>query len=149
MGTASTGGSTAGSPLMSAMNDLATLADRVMRETTNKDEDGASVAYDEFRAQFANTENDLKAKNAEAQAHIEDAMHEVRDAMAVKDWVKAQAAATELQNEVNDAIRELGAMTNTLPTSGNSTLLLTGLLLAGAALLLMGLGTTLRRRTVR
>jgi hypothetical protein len=150
VGAASTGGTTAGSPLMTAMNDLATLADRVQREATNKDADGTTIAYDEFHTLFARTENDLKAKNAEAQAHIEDAMHEVRDAIAVKDWTKAAAAATELQNEVNDAIRELGAMTNTLPTSGNGSLLLTGLLLAGAALLLLGLGTTLRRRsTVR
>jgi hypothetical protein len=76
-------------------------------------------------------------------------MHEVRDALAAGDWTKAQAAATELQNEVNDAIRELGALTTALPTSGNGSLPLAALLLAGAALGLLTLGATLRRRAVR
>lgn len=149
MGGAAMTGTTASSPLMTGMNQIKSATDNIIREVTNKDMDGATVAYDEFHTLFAANENDLKARNAEAQAHIEDAMHEVRDALAVSDWVKAAAAATELQNEVNDAIRELGAMTNTLPTSGNAGLPLAALLLAGMGLGLLALGTTLRRRTVR
>jgi uncharacterized protein with NRDE domain len=140
---------TASSPLMTAMNQLKSATDDILRETTNKDKDGAQRAYDAFHTLFATNENDLKAKNAEAQAHIEDAMHDVRDAIAAGDWPKAQAAATELQNEVNDAIRELGALTTALPTSGNGSLPLAALLLAGAALGLLTLGATLRRRAVR
>jgi uncharacterized protein with NRDE domain len=149
MGGAAGTGSTASSPLMTAMNQLAAATGDLVRETTNKDTDGAQRAYDAFHTLFATNENDLKAKNAEAQAHIEAAMHEVRDALAAGDWPKAQAAATELQNEVNDAIRELGALTNTLPTSGNGSLPLAAWLLAGAALGLLALGATLRRRAVR
>ena len=142
-------GTTTSSPLMTAMNQLAAATGDLIRETTNKDTDGAQRAYDAFHTLFATNENDLKAKNPDAQAHIETAMHEVRDAIAADDWPKAQAAATELQNEVNDAIRELGALTNTLPTSGNGSLPLAALLLAGAALGLLTLGATLRRRAVR
>lgn len=147
VGTADT--SSAASPLMTAMHQLAAATGDLVRETTNKDNDGAQQAYDAFHTLFAANENDLKAKNPEAQAHIEDAMHEVRDALAAGDWTKAQAAATELQNEVNDAIRELGTTTTALPTSGNGSLPLALLLLAGAALSLLALGTGLRQRAIR
>lgn len=147
VGTADT--SSAASPLMTAMHQLAAATGDLVRETTNKDKDGAQQAYDAFHTLFAANENDLKAKNPEAQAHIEDAMHEVRDALAAGDWTKAQAAATELQNEVNDAIRELGTTTTALPTSGNGSLPLALLLLAGAALSLLALGTGLRQRAIR
>jgi hypothetical protein len=147
VGTADT--SSAASPLMTAMHQLAAATGDLVRETTNKDKDGAQQAYDAFHTLFAANENDLKAKNPEAQAHIEDAMHEVRDTLAAGDWTKAQAAATELQNEVNDAIRELGTTTTALPTSGNGSLPLALLLLAGAALSLLALGTGLRQRAIR
>lgn len=147
VGTADT--SSAASPLMTAMHQLAAATGDLVRETTNKDNDGAQQAYDAFHTLFAANENDLKAKNPEAQAHIEDAMHEVRDNLAAGDWTKAQAAATELQNEVNDAIRELGTTTTALPTSGNGSLPLALLLLAGAALSLLALGTGLRQRAIR
>ena len=42
-----------------------------------------------------------------------------------------------------------GALTTALPTSGNGSLPLAALLLAGAALGLLTLGVTLRRRAVR
>lgn len=150
MGTAATTGNTgAMSALMDAMKSLQASAADLVRETGNKDKAGAQEAFNEFHTLFAANEDALKAKNAEAQAHIDAAMTEAGDAITAGDWVKAAAAATETQNEVNDAIRELGAMTNSLPTSGNGTLPLTVLLLTISGLALLGAGTTLRRRTAR
>ena len=130
------------------MDTLKSTAADLQRETKNADKEGSQAAYTAFHDAFAANENDLKAKNAEAQAHIEDAMHEVRDALAAGDLAKASTAATEVVNEVNDAIGEMSAATSSgaLPNGGVATSPVLALVLVVASLLLVFAGTALRRR---
>jgi LPXTG-motif cell wall-anchored protein len=146
--TTSSSGSSSGS-MSGVLTSLKTAAADVQREAQNNDKDGAQRAYDEFHTLFAANENDIRAKNAEAQAHIEEAMHEVRDAIQAGDLTKAATASTELVNEVNDAANELAADADTdeaLPSTGNS-MMIELLTLAGASLALVGAGIVVRRRT--
>jgi hypothetical protein len=141
------GGAT--SAMSTAMTQLQNAANDLIRETGNQDKDGAQEAYNEFHTLFAANEDAIKAANAEAQAHIEAAMHEVNDALTAGDWTKASAAAKELAQEISDAMGEMGMSTNTLPTTGNGSLLLALLLLAGGAGGLLVAGGALRRRAAR
>lgn len=143
LGSASSSQTSSTGTMGAAMKSLQAAAARVQTEVKNKDMDGSTVAYDEFHTVFAANENDIKAKNAEAQANIETAMHEVRDALAVGDFTKAGTAADELVGEVNDATKELAALD--LPQSGNGDLLVIALVLAAFALTLTFAGARLRR----
>jgi hypothetical protein len=107
--------------LMATVDKLKSAAMDVQRETKNKDVTGSQAAYDEFHTLFAANEEAIKEKNAEAQEHIEEAMHEVRDALQAKDFTKASAAADELVKEVTDAAAELSGATSTSTTSTTST----------------------------
>jgi hypothetical protein len=140
-----------GAGLSDTMSSLATLANDLVRETTNKDADGSSVAYDEFHTAFAANEDAIKAKNASAQANIETAMHEVRDAIAVKDWTKAQAAANELVDTVREATEMVSGASggDSLPTSGSGTMLFVVAILSMLALGVVSLGAAARRKAAR
>jgi hypothetical protein len=150
-GNSSGSGAEASGDMASTMNSLKAAAADVQREAKNNDKDGAQRAYDEFHTLFAANENAIKAKNAEAQEHIEAAMHEVRDAITAGDFTKAATAADELVKEVRDVEAELAAMTTNadLPTSGNSFSFVVLLALTGAALTLLAGGASLRRRVTR
>jgi hypothetical protein len=120
----------------------------VKRETTNNDKDGSQRAYDDFHTLFASIETDIKAKNPEAQEHIEAAMHEVRDSIQTGNLTEAATASQELVNEVNDASNELAdaETEEALPTAGGS-MTIALLTLAGAALAMVAIGALVRRRT--
>jgi hypothetical protein len=146
--TGSTG--TTSSSLSTAMNTLASQANDLVRETGNKDKAGAQAAYDAFHTTFAANEDAVKAKNASAQANIEAAMHEVRDALAAGDWTKASAASNELVDTVKEANDMLSGASggSSLPNGGGGDSLLSlGVSLAVFALGLLGFGVIIRRRT--
>ncbi len=139
-----------------AMSKLQTQAHDLVRETINKDSDGSQRAYDAFHETFAANENDIKAKNPEAQMKIEDAMHEVRDAIKAGDFAKAATAADELEKEVKDAMGEMSIMSSpsmgggdNMPGTGAADLPLTLAALSGLGLTLTLAGTALRRRTAK
>ena len=143
-------GGGAGGPGGAAVDALAKLqpaAADLLRETTNKDKDGSQRAYDAYHALFAANEDAIRAQNTEAWQRLENAMNEVRDALAAGDLTKAAAAANELQTEVNDAMREMGGTANSLPTSGNGSLPLLLGALAGLAMALLIGGLRLQRST--
>ena len=136
------------SDLMPAMDKLQDAAMDVQSETKLKDKDGSQKAYNDFHTVFAANEVAIKAKNPDAQAHIEEAMHEVRDALTANDLGKAGAAADELLKEVNDATSEIRGTTNdVLPKGGSSAFPLEALAVLSAALTLLFAGMVLRRRT--
>src|SRR5439155_752925 len=142
--------SQANTSMLDTMNELKAAAVDVQRETKNADKDGATQAYNHFHTLFAANEDAIKAKSADAQAHIEAAMHEVNDGVTAGDFTKAATAADELVNEVNDAYNEMGGTsTGSLPTSGSGEIILMLYALSAASLALVFAGTTLRRRTVR
>ncbi|HEX9990104.1 MAG TPA: hypothetical protein VGE45_16725 [Chloroflexia bacterium] len=114
------GGSGAAMSLNDAITKLQAEAGDLVRETTNKDKEGSQRAYDEFHETFAANEEAIKAKNAEAQEHIEEAMHEVRDGIQAGDFTKASAASNELVSEVNDAARELGVSSAPASNTGSA-----------------------------
>jgi hypothetical protein len=147
MGGATTNSSSGNSALASALQQMQTAAADLVRETTNKDKEGSQRAYDAYHAVFAANEDAIRAQNMEAWQHLENAMHEVRDALAAGDLSKAATAANELQTEVNDAMREMGGTANSLPTSGNGTLILMLGALAGFAMALLIAGLRLQRST--
>jgi hypothetical protein len=142
--------STTGNPtsagLADAMTRLQTAAADVQRETTNADPEGAQNAYNDFHTLFAANEDAIKAKNADGQAHIETAMHEVNDAITAKDFKKAATAAHELVMEVNDASTEMGVTTGNLPSGGSPASPAALLALAAMAMVLVFTGGKLRRR---
>jgi hypothetical protein len=107
-----------GGDLTAAIGKLQAATADLVRETANKDKEGSQRAYDDFHTLFAANEEAIKDKNAEAQEHIEEAMHEVRDALAAGDFAKANTASTELQKEVNDAAGEMGMTGDTGNTGG-------------------------------
>ncbi|MEO8287951.1 MAG: hypothetical protein ABI670_16100 [Chloroflexota bacterium] len=133
----------AGVTMLSQANDL-------VRETANKDKDGALAAYDAFHTTFAANEDAIKAKNAAAQANIEEAMHGVRDALQASDWTKASAASKELVDTVTEANAMVagGSGGSSLPTSGDS-FVPTSVALAALALGLVAVGAASRRRAAR
>jgi hypothetical protein len=150
--TALAGSAGASSSMETVFQTLETQANDLVRETTNKDAAGAQAAYDDFHTTFAANEDAIKAKNAGAQANIETAMHEVRDAIQASDWTKASAAS----NELVDTVKEADAMVSgasgggSLPTSGGGAMLLP--VAAGLALLAFGLislGAMTRRKAAR
>ena len=149
---AALGGTTAPAPaadaLSTALTQLQSAANDLIRETTNEDTAGAQAAYNAYHDLFAANETDIAAKNADAQAALETAMHDVRDALAAGDWAKAQTAAKELLQEVNNTMTEMG-MTTSLPTSGNGSLPLVLWTVAAAALAVLLTGVGIRRRNVR
>src|SRR6476620_2614300 len=115
-------GGQASANMADAISKLQSAAADLQRETKNADADGSENAYTDFHTVFAANEDAIKAKNPEAQAHIETAMHEVNDAIQAKDFTKAATAANELANEVSDAGREMGVSGTAqgdLPTSGS------------------------------
>jgi hypothetical protein len=149
-----------------ALSTLESQTADLVRETTNKDKEGAQRAYDDFHTTFAANEEAIKAKNANAQAEIENFMHEVRDALQAGDMEKAAEASKELQNAVKEAdALIMGAATtsgesttagsgagsgnSSLPTSGNPDFLTVAGLLSLAAALVVTMGTLLRRRAAR
>lgn len=146
---ASTGTSTASAAAPTSLNDavkqMQSQTQDIVRETVNKDKDGSQRAYDAFHTTFAANEDAIKAKNPEAQAHIETAMHEVRDAVAAGDLKKANTASNELVNEINDATREMSAMSasanDAMPGTGSGEMpaMLWALVLGALALACSGL----------
>ena len=157
-GTSSSGGtetvdntSAPATGLAATMATLASQANDLVRETTNKDTAGAQAAYDDFHNTFAANEDAIKAQNAGAQANIEAAMHEVRDAIQAGDWTKASAAANELVDTVREATDMVSGASggDSLPTSGGDTFVPVAAGLALLALGLLSLGVTARRRAMR
>jgi hypothetical protein len=137
------------SNMSSVLNDLASAANDLVRETKNADKDGAQAAYNDFHDKFAANEDAIKTQNPDAQAHIEAAMHEVRDALAAGDFTKANTSSTELVNEVNDAMKEFGVSPtkSNLANTGVPDLPLMWVALVVASLALLIAGRTLQRRT--
>lgn len=147
MGGTATTSSGGNSALASVLQKLQTAAADLVRETTNKDKEGSQRAYDAYHALFAANEDAIRAQNMEAWQRLENVMNEVRDALTAGDLTKAATAANELQTEVNDAMRAMGGTANSLPTSGNGTLLLMLGALAGLAMALLIVGLRLQRST--
>ncbi len=142
-------GGTTDSAMTSTVTKFQTAANDLVRETGNQDKAGAQAAYTAFEALFTANDAMLKAQNPTLEGNISAPLAEVKDALAAGNWTTAAASSKEIQGVISDAMQQMGMSTNTLPTSGNGSLPLTILLLAGAGLALLGLGTTLRRRTTR
>ncbi|HST06359.1 MAG TPA: hypothetical protein VLQ48_16715 [Chloroflexia bacterium] len=146
------GAPSTGSPMMDALNTLESQANDLVRETGNKDTDGTQAAYDAFHTTFATNEDAVKAQNASAQAMVEDAMHEVRDAFQAGNWDKASDASNELVDTVKEVRDVLSGASggSTLPVTGTGGMPLgTGLGLVVLALGLLSLGVATRRRAAR
>jgi hypothetical protein len=85
---------------------MATLIDQAteLAGTIKKQEaDASKNAYDLYHATFAANEDAIKAKSADTQAKLEDAMHGVNDALGAGNWDKATEAANELLTALNTA----------------------------------------------
>jgi len=83
-------------------------AEEILGTAKAKEADASKNAYDAYHATFAAHEDEIKAKNAEAWEHLEEAMHEVRDAVNAGKFDEAEKAAEELINEIEDAQKEMG-----------------------------------------
>jgi len=148
----SSGSTTTGTSSSSAapgfMNDLKSAADALLNETKNADKDGSQTAYTKFHDLFAATEDKIKAKTPDGQAHIEAAMHEVNDNITNGKFAEASTAAQELVNEVSDATGEMSAAgsNSDLPTSGIPTFPLAMALLLVAGISLIVVGKSIRQK---
>jgi len=83
-------------------------ANEILGNVQKKEADGSKNAYDAYHATFAANEDAIKAENPEAWQHLEDAMHEVNDAISAGNYEEAEKATEELITEINDAQAELG-----------------------------------------
>ncbi len=70
-------------------------AEEILGNAKAKEADASKNAYDAYHATFAAHEDEIKAKNAEAWEHLEEAMHEVRDAVNAGKFDEAEKAAEE------------------------------------------------------
>lgn len=105
-----------------ALDKLADQAHDLVRETGNKDATGSQAAYDAYHETFAANEGAIKAANEASWQELEDGMHEVRDAIAAKDWDKANEASKELETRIGEAKTAItGGATSTPDSSGTST----------------------------
>ncbi|HMA36927.1 MAG TPA: hypothetical protein VKY74_20905 [Chloroflexia bacterium] len=135
--------------MTTVMATLQTGAADLVRETGNKDPQGAQAAYDAFHTAFAAHETDLTAKAPNETAELTAAQTEVHDALQAGDWTKANNSAKEIQKSVSDAMGTMGITASTLPTTGTGTLPLLLLVLAATAGAAILVGGTLRLRPGR
>jgi hypothetical protein len=99
---------------------MATLIDQAteLAGTIKKHEaDASKNAYDLYHATFAANEDAIKAKSAATQAKLEDAMHEVRDAVNAGNWDKAGEAADGLLTVLNTAKATVTGGTTSAPAT--------------------------------
>src|SRR5436190_7489421 len=97
-GTSSSGPMT----LDQVMATLLDNANELLGTVKKKEADASQNAYDIYHATFAAHENEIKAKEAQAQVELEDAMHGVNDALKAGDWTKSEEAATALVTKVTE-----------------------------------------------
>jgi len=96
-------GSTGPMPLDQAMATLIDQATELAGTIKKQEADASKNAYDLYHATFAANEDAIKAKSADTQAKLEDAMHGVNDALGAGNWDKATEAANELLTALNTA----------------------------------------------
>lgn len=104
---------------------MATLIDQAteLAGTIKKQEaDASKNAYDLYHATFAANEDAIKAKSADTQAKLEDAMHGVNDALGAGNWDKATEAANELLTALNTAKSTVTGGTTAPATSMATTM---------------------------
>jgi hypothetical protein len=99
VGTGSSGPMT----LDQAMTTLIDQATELAGTIKKQEADASKNAYDLYHATFAANEDAIKAKSADTQAKLEDAMHGVNDALGAGNWDKATEAANELLTALNTA----------------------------------------------
>jgi hypothetical protein len=132
--------------LEQALAALLDKASELQGTVAQQETDAAQNAYTLYKAVFATNEEAIKAKDAATWQKLETLMKEVNTAITAGDWAQAKTAADELETALDGALKTLGS--NTLPTSGNSTLPLLALAGLGLALALLAGGAALRRRAV-
>lgn len=91
-----------------ALSVMLDQANEILGNVKKKEADASKNAYDAYHATFAAYEDQIKAKNAEAQSKLEGAMREVSDAINAGKYDEAEKAAEELINEIKDAQSEMG-----------------------------------------
>src|SRR5690349_18153872 len=96
-------GSTGPMPLDQAMATQIDQATELAGTIKKQEADASKNAYDLYHATFAANEDAIKAKSADTQAKLEDAMHGVNDALGAGNWDKATEAANELLTALNTA----------------------------------------------
>ncbi len=141
-------GSTA---LNSAVTQMQSKAQDMVREATNADKTGAKAAYDAFNSTFTSSADTLKAQHADLQANIAAPLQEVSDALAKGDMKTAKASSTEIQNVLNDFASQMGmAPSNqTMPVGGAPETFFTLGLLTVLALALGSCGLWVVRKAER
>src|SRR5690349_12100246 len=96
-------GSTGPMPLDQAMATLIDQATELAGTIKKQEAEASKNAYDLYHATFAANEDAIKAKSADTQAKLEDAMHGVNDALGAGNWDKATEAANALLTALNTA----------------------------------------------
>src|SRR5205823_2438934 len=69
-----------------ALDKLLDDANELLGAIKKKEVDASKNAYDTYHATFAANEDAIKAKSADTQKELEDAMHEVNDALNASDF---------------------------------------------------------------
>ncbi len=114
--------STSSSTSMTIPQVLSTLLDQateLLGNIKNKETDASKNSYVIYHATFAAHEADIKAKSANTQAELDQAMTEVNDNLTKGDFEKAEAAAEELVTRIKEAQTTLASSGGT--SSGTSS----------------------------
>jgi hypothetical protein len=77
-------------------------ANELLGTVKKKETDASQNAYNTYHATFAAHEDEIKAREADAQSELEEAMHGVSDALKAGDWSKSETAAQKLVDKVKE-----------------------------------------------
>ncbi len=103
--TSSSGGEMTLDQVLTALHDQ---AEEIEGQVKKQENDASLNAYDAYHVIFAAHEDAIKAKNEDVWQELEDAMHEVQNAINEGNWDEAAENAEKLVQTIEDAQEELG-----------------------------------------